>query len=537
MRHLHRPSGRADLASLEERLGLLLLVRLGLVLAILLASGLASTEIGLTFGQAALPSAAFVAVTAAAELIGRSGRRAALATHRTMIPLDAVYLVLMTVPTGGPRSQLIILFYLHLVAATLLGSARSALRLALWDTFLFILVPTLGLASRIGELLGVADVAAPLATDTAVAIMGFWAIALCTAGFSMVSERELRRNRNELESLAVMTSALEATTDADVARKTLLAHTTGGLGFKRGVLVVTAGTSLVATRAARGEAAPVTEVPTPSRKAPRPDSAVGQAQREHRVLAMARLVPEADPVASALLPNARNVVVASIGSGEEAPVLILEHGGRVMGERLARRTMLMVGQFASHGMLTLAGIAALADQERLAAVDGLTGLANRRQFDSALAREVAVACRRREPLTLAIVDIDHFKEVNDTAGHVAGDEVLRSLGVVLRDATREMDLVARYGGEEFALVLPSCDAQAALGVLERVDRSMRSSGVLRGITVSSGVATLFDHAGDGSGLIVAADRALYASKRSGRNRATVATPASPLTAGSGVATG
>ncbi|MCU4184893.1 GGDEF domain-containing protein [Acidiferrimicrobium sp. IK] len=522
-RNLRRPSGRADLPSLEERLGLLLLVRLGLVLAVLLATGLASKQTGLTFLQAAVPSGVFMAVTVAAELIGRVGRRAALAAHRTMLPLDAIYLVIMTVPAGGPRSQLMVLFYLHLVAVTLLGSARSALRIALWDSFLFTLVPILGLASRVGQLLGVADVQSPLAADTALAIMGFWAIAFCTAGFSMVSERELRRNRNELEALAVMTAALEAASDADTARRLLLAHTVGALGFKRGVLIVPGGSSLVAAQAAPGEPAAISEAPD-VRFPPSADSTVQRAQGEHGVLALSHLDRQGDPFTSALLPDARNVVVTAVGAGPEAPVLIVEHGGRLVGERLARRTMLMVGQFASHGMLTLAGIQALADQERLAAVDGLTALANRRQFDATLTREVAVARRRNEPLTLVLIDIDHFKAVNDTAGHLAGDEVLRNLARALRGVCREMDLVARYGGEEFALVLPSCDAEAALSVLARADRAIRAEPALQGITISSGVATLVEHAEDDAGLIAAADRALYASKRAGRDRATVAAP-------------
>jgi diguanylate cyclase (GGDEF)-like protein len=173
-------------------------------------------------------------------------------------------------------------------------------------------------------------------------------------------------------------------------------------------------------------------------------------------------------------------------------------------------------------MLALAGIAMLADQERLAAVDGLTGLANRRHFDATLTREVANARRRREPLSLVLIDIDHFKLVNDTAGHLAGDEVLRSLALVLQSASREMDLVARYGGEEFALVLPSCTADAAVQVLARVGAAMRDQAALIGITVSAGVASTPDHAEDAAGLVAAADAAMYASKRAGRDRVTVA---------------
>lgn len=518
LKQLGRPSGRADLASLEERLGLLVLVRLLLAAGVLAAAVFAPSEVLLSVSQVLVPSAIYVAVALAAEVLGRRNHRAALASHRLMLPLDAVYLVVMTVPVGGPRSELIMLFFLHLVAVTLLGSGRSGLRIALWDSFLFAMIPSFGLAPTIGKLLGVTAVESPPAGVTALAIMGFWAIALCTAGFSTVSERELRRSRNELEALAVMAAELEKCTDATGAGRVLLAHTTTALGFQRGLLLAPGAAPLLAIAGAAGEAAEVTET-AGGRGAT--DAVVERVRREHRPLALRALDPSDSPVAATILAGARNVVVAAVGTGAEPPVLIFEHGGRLAGQRLARRTLLMVSQFARHGALSLASIALLVERERLATIDGLTGLANRRQFDRTLAREIANAGRRNEPLTLALLDVDHFKLVNDTAGHLAGDEVLRGLGDVLLQACRDMDLVARYGGEEFALILPSCGPEEAMGVLERIGRDLRNDPRTEAITVSGGLATLFTHASDFDSLVSAADAALYESKRAGRDRSTV----------------
>jgi diguanylate cyclase (GGDEF)-like protein len=181
----------------------------------------------------------------------------------------------------------------------------------------------------------------------------------------------------------------------------------------------------------------------------------------------------------------------------------------------------MLSQFTAHAALALRNVRLLAERERQAAIDGLTGLANRREFDLALAREVSRSERTGDPLSLVVLDLDHFKEVNDSRGHLAGDEVLRAIGKVLASSVREMDLVARYGGEEFAMVLPRCDLADAVAVVARVTDSVRRQEALQGITLSSGVASLPLNASAGVDLVAAADEALYESKRAGRNRYTV----------------
>jgi diguanylate cyclase (GGDEF)-like protein len=167
----------------------------------------------------------------------------------------------------------------------------------------------------------------------------------------------------------------------------------------------------------------------------------------------------------------------------------------------------------------------LEELRRLATHDELTGLLNRREFDQMLAEETERAQRFGHPFTLVIVDIDHFKQVNDTHGHPAGDAVLRIVARRLIEGVRSVDRVARIGGEEFALLIMEADPAAGLEAAQRAVEAMRltpvevPSGLALPVTVSAGAATLPPDAMDGQGLVAAADKALYAAKTGGRNRA------------------
>jgi diguanylate cyclase len=181
----------------------------------------------------------------------------------------------------------------------------------------------------------------------------------------------------------------------------------------------------------------------------------------------------------------------------------------------------MLTQFTSHAALSLRNARLLAERSRQAAIDGLTGLANRREFERVLGREVNRSQHSADALSLVVFDVDHFKQINDSRGHLAGDEVLRAIAQVLGHSVREMDLVARYGGEEFAVILPRCDQDEAVRVVLRIEAGLGTHPELRGVTLSSGVATMPVNGSDGLALVGAADEALYESKRSGRNRYTV----------------
>lgn len=155
--------------------------------------------------------------------------------------------------------------------------------------------------------------------------------------------------------------------------------------------------------------------------------------------------------------------------------------------------------------------------------DGLTGLFNRRYLDETLPREIARAKRDGYPLAVIMMDVDHFKQVNDTYGHPGGDEVLKSLGSVFREGAREGDIACRYGGEEFVIVLPRMGIEAALARAEKWRMEVESTQVRHGdfnirFAISGGVSGYPDHATDHESLIECADLALYTAKKNGRNR-------------------
>lgn len=173
---------------------------------------------------------------------------------------------------------------------------------------------------------------------------------------------------------------------------------------------------------------------------------------------------------------------------------------------------------------------------KLSSTDALTGIANRRQFDARLADELARLGRRTGPLSLLLIDVDHFKLYNDRYGHPQGDEVLRQLGVLLRASCRKQDLPARVGGEEFALILPDTDEAGATAMADKIMGALAVLAVEhdhsttdRMVTVSIGVTTW--HAAQDGGadaLYAQADKALYAAKQLGRNRVcTFGTPSAP----------
>jgi diguanylate cyclase (GGDEF)-like protein/PAS domain S-box-containing protein len=170
------------------------------------------------------------------------------------------------------------------------------------------------------------------------------------------------------------------------------------------------------------------------------------------------------------------------------------------------------------------------DLRDLATKDFLTGLYNRRAFEEMARQELTRWQRGRDPLSLLIIDADHFKRVNDTHGHGTGDDVLRAIARAVKDQTRELDVVARLGGEEFVVLLPSTDAIGGRAAAERIRLAVEGlrvpapDGSMVRLTVSVGIAEAARDAASIELLLQRADEALYEAKRRGRNRSLIAHP-------------
>jgi diguanylate cyclase (GGDEF)-like protein len=222
------------------------------------------------------------------------------------------------------------------------------------------------------------------------------------------------------------------------------------------------------------------------------------------------------------VPNASRTYLLAIRPTATIAAAVRPYQQRVLYAGLGSLALLvLVGLlFGGPILRTLGDFRRVASQ---ASTDSLTGLANRWAFDEELALEWRRAERVGDPLALILLDIDNFKEVNDTHGHQAGDEVLRRVGQVLAASVRHFDLAARYGGEEFAVILPGTDLDGAVRLGDRIRAALAKEevelpdGTRLGVTASVGAAAKGDLPG-GKELVATADEALYQAKRAGKNR-------------------
>ena len=345
----------------------------------------------------------------------------------------------------------------------------------------------------------------------------FLVVAGATASFSTVNERELRRRRYDLEALARMARSLEESEGSASAAEVLVSSVADVYDFERVVLLASSDGENLAALAAHGNVA----VGAP--KVPEGEASVmARARARREVELVTHLDPTQDPWLDALLPDARRIAVFPLTvETRSIGVLCVEHSMR-RGSRIERRVVSTIERFVSHGALTLHNAWLLERIRQLAHTDGLTGLTNRDTFDKQLSSELSRATRHDERVSLLMVDVDHFKLLNDAHGHVAGDDVLRRVAGQLREACREQDTIARYGGEEFGIVLPNTDADEALVMADRIRRLVAEAQEEPSVTISIGVATFPQDAIEVHELVTAADVALYRSKRAGRDRVTAA---------------
>ena len=443
-----------------------------------------------------------------------------------MLIIDGVWLAWVTYLTGGLTSPLRYAVLLHLGAVALLASYRTGLKLAMWHSLLLVTVYN----GQRGGVLVTTDVRVPgtgsQEQHVVVFVVVLWLVAVSTSALSAVNERELRRRRMDLEALTELAEQLERTTDSASVARALLDSAVESFGFQRGVVV--AGPD--------GQLPLLASFGLDDQIARRPgragsSAAVAQAAHTHQTVLVEDLDAADDAWLSTLLPGARNLVVVPLSAeGRPMGALVLEPASRSSSRarvKISRRVVSGLERSSSYAALALRNAWLLEQVQSLAATDGLTKIANRRTFESTLEREVARATRSAEYLSLVMLDIDHFKRLNDAHGHQAGDEVLRNVAAALTVECRDFDTPARYGGEEFAVVLPGCGPDEARQIAERLRRAVSTAVSVAPITASAGVATYPSHAGDADTLVRAADDALYASKSAGRDCTSVSAGVPP----------
>jgi diguanylate cyclase (GGDEF)-like protein len=246
------------------------------------------------------------------------------------------------------------------------------------------------------------------------------------------------------------------------------------------------------------------------------------------------LQSDVDAISSRLANSPQAYVVE--GDNSKSPAVLADavvpliHQGNFIGLLLVRSDD-MSRAWADNELLLLHTVAdqlgvavnqahLFAQMQQQALTDSLTGCYNRRSFELQLERDLHMATRMGQPLSLVMLDLDDFKNINDQAGHEAGDVALRLLAEALRSELRAVDTAARFGGDEFVIILPQATTEGAVIVAERLRKRVEQLDVpgFGRVTSSFGVATFPTHASSRDSLVVAADRALYDSKNSGRNR-------------------
>ncbi|MBI3317705.1 MAG: GGDEF domain-containing protein [Candidatus Omnitrophica bacterium] len=225
-----------------------------------------------------------------------------------------------------------------------------------------------------------------------------------------------------------------------------------------------------------------------------------------------------DPVLRVL--KSTSCVLVPLKSRDDKVVGVIFADNRITLKPIPRESFRLLALLAAHAGLAIENSLAYESVRQQAELDSLTKLWNRGAFQRLLLESKAQAERSRLPVSLLLLDLDHFKAYNDEVGHPGGDQALTAVADFLKKTAREGDHVARYGGEEFAIILPSTQKLNALKMAERIRVNFDDTGLP--FTLSAGLATFPHDAQDPEALLKAADQALYEAKRLGRNRVSIA---------------
>lgn len=443
------------------------------------------------------------------------------ATVTVLLLVDAVALVALIAVTGGATSPLVFVALLHLVAVARLVSPGTAVRLGAWYALLLLGAKHFVDDGTLGQ------PAQPLTLSFAATALLFVAFGIGCAFVAVADDRARVHAHDYFRQLADLSTDLEREATADGVMVALGRHFHVDLNFDR---VAVLSTPIAGGREVRGAIYHPTAADddgaflfatTPAGTESTTIEALAEdGVRLHRVRE-----PELTELVDTFVPLAANVMVLPLMAGGEISGVVLAEWDAARSSRLPLDIYDAAVQAASHASLVLRNTRLRAEIEQLATRDPLTGLPNRRVLAGALERELARARRYGTPLGLVMLDLDHFKNVNDQHGHAVGDRVLREVSRGLLDAARGEDLVARYGGEEFVVLLPGVDTDTLGQAADRIRELAGAASVTQPVTLSAGAACFPFDATDESALFEAADLALYRAKRAGRNRTHVSAAA------------
>lgn len=482
---------------------------------------------GASFLVISAGSIGYLAVTLGIEAWWRRAAQPSRWLFGVVAMADSVFLAWASYGTAGLETPLRYLVLLQLITICLLASFKTGIKLAVFNTWLLlgaVYLTELGLVDALGgdDITFGDEEFATVMIEIAI----YFLVTIVTTGFAAINERELRRRRYDLEELAQFAMRLEEVDEPEAVAETLLAGIAEIYDCEPSTVIRRDEAGVLHTLASRGLADPEDAARQGRQlKALMSDAPIiAQALGQENTVLVARAGRDNDAILRRF-GKAANVVIVPLRAhdGSVIGAIIVEHPAR-RGSRIERRILAMIERFASHGSMAIENAFLLEEVKALAITDPLTGLANRRHLDNVLDRACAQVSRGHGTLALMMIDIDHFKSLNDTYGHAKGDDVLKMVARTLEQDMRAGDLAARYGGEEFSVVMPGAHGEEVRAAADRLRQlvSRIPHGLDRDVTISVGVAWAPVHGVDRESLNKAADEALYRAKESGRNRVCLA---------------
>ena len=516
-----------DLVPLGERMRMISVFRaVAVALIIICWLALPSTR-GASFLAVAGVSLGYLGATLGVEAWWRRAAKPSRVLFGVVAMADSVFLAWASYGTAGLDTPLRYLVLLQLITICLLASFKTGIKLAVFNTWLLlgaVYLTELGIVDALGgEEIKFGDEAF---VTVMIEIGIYFLVTLVTTGFAAINERELRRRRYDLEELAQFAMRLEEAEDPDGVAECLLDGIAEIYDCEPSTVVRRDDEGVLHTLASRGLDDPE-EAARGGRqlKALLEDAPIiSQALAQDKTVLVARAGRDNDAILRRF-GKASNVVIVPLRAhnGSVVGAVVVEHPAR-RGSRIERRILAMIERFASHGSMAIENAFLLAEVKALAITDPLTGLANRRHLDNVLERACAQVSRGHGTLALMMIDIDHFKSLNDNYGHAKGDDVLKLVARTLEQDMRAGDLAARYGGEEFSVVMPGAHGDEVRAAADRLRQLVARvpHGLDRDVTISVGVAWAPVHGLTREALNKAADEALYRAKETGRNRVCLA---------------